>query len=134
MQMMEHNRTKEKSSFRSVQFDVTVGRFPKNYSYPFRPKMDFQAERFKLLGFRSVPLKNSNQTLRSTGKRKSQSYKRFKADSYFTRHPASGKLFLASGIQCTASGIQCPASSNLASGKLPDRMTIHTSSSAGKAE
>uniref|UniRef100_A0A915ID70 GPI mannosyltransferase 2 n=1 Tax=Romanomermis culicivorax TaxID=13658 RepID=A0A915ID70_ROMCU len=42
--------------------------------------------------------------------------------SGFVLHPASSKLYLASGIQC------CPAS-----GKLPDRMAVHTSSGAGKA-
>uniref|UniRef100_A0A915IL76 Uncharacterized protein n=1 Tax=Romanomermis culicivorax TaxID=13658 RepID=A0A915IL76_ROMCU len=38
---------------------VTVGRFPQNYSYPLRPKIDFQAERFKLLTICSVPSKKA---------------------------------------------------------------------------
>uniref|UniRef100_A0A915L5E4 Uncharacterized protein n=1 Tax=Romanomermis culicivorax TaxID=13658 RepID=A0A915L5E4_ROMCU len=36
---------------------VTVGRFQQNFSYPLRLKEDFYAERFKLLGIRSVPSK-----------------------------------------------------------------------------
>uniref|UniRef100_A0A915KGP8 protein-serine/threonine phosphatase n=1 Tax=Romanomermis culicivorax TaxID=13658 RepID=A0A915KGP8_ROMCU len=36
---------------------VSVGRFPQNCSYPFRPKIDFQAERLKLLTICSVTLK-----------------------------------------------------------------------------
>uniref|UniRef100_A0A915KL02 Uncharacterized protein n=1 Tax=Romanomermis culicivorax TaxID=13658 RepID=A0A915KL02_ROMCU len=40
---------------------VTVGRFPENRSYPFRPKVDFQAERFKLLDVRSVPFRRKRQ-------------------------------------------------------------------------
>uniref|UniRef100_A0A915J0R8 G-protein coupled receptors family 1 profile domain-containing protein n=1 Tax=Romanomermis culicivorax TaxID=13658 RepID=A0A915J0R8_ROMCU len=61
MQSTERNRTKEKSSFRSV----TVGRFPQNFSYPFRAKVDFQAERFKLLTIRSVPSKKGKPQLLS---------------------------------------------------------------------
>uniref|UniRef100_A0A915JAZ7 Uncharacterized protein n=1 Tax=Romanomermis culicivorax TaxID=13658 RepID=A0A915JAZ7_ROMCU len=55
----EFNRcsiTERKRDFRSVRFDqVTVGRFPQNCNYHFRPKVDFQAERFKLLTIPSVP-------------------------------------------------------------------------------
>uniref|UniRef100_A0A915IEI6 Uncharacterized protein n=1 Tax=Romanomermis culicivorax TaxID=13658 RepID=A0A915IEI6_ROMCU len=39
---------------------VTVDRFPQNCSYPFRPKVDLQAERFKLLAIRSVPSKKAS--------------------------------------------------------------------------
>uniref|UniRef100_A0A915IF48 Uncharacterized protein n=1 Tax=Romanomermis culicivorax TaxID=13658 RepID=A0A915IF48_ROMCU len=34
--------------------EVTIRRLPQNCSYPFRLKLDFQAERFKLLANRSV--------------------------------------------------------------------------------
>uniref|UniRef100_A0A915JWY9 Uncharacterized protein n=1 Tax=Romanomermis culicivorax TaxID=13658 RepID=A0A915JWY9_ROMCU len=37
-----------------VRLGVTVGRFRQNCSYPFRPKVDFRAERFKLLAIRSA--------------------------------------------------------------------------------
>uniref|UniRef100_A0A915K473 MYND-type domain-containing protein n=1 Tax=Romanomermis culicivorax TaxID=13658 RepID=A0A915K473_ROMCU len=50
MQSMERKRTKGKFPFRSV--------YPPSFSaicsYPFGPKVDFQAERFKLLAIRSV--------------------------------------------------------------------------------
>uniref|UniRef100_A0A915IG45 Uncharacterized protein n=1 Tax=Romanomermis culicivorax TaxID=13658 RepID=A0A915IG45_ROMCU len=49
------NVTETNGSFRSVPLDVTVGCFRKNCSYPFRPKIDFPAERFKLLTICSVP-------------------------------------------------------------------------------
>uniref|UniRef100_A0A915JN28 Amidinotransferase n=1 Tax=Romanomermis culicivorax TaxID=13658 RepID=A0A915JN28_ROMCU len=39
-----------------------------------------------------------------TGHNKNCEFRNLKADSYFIRHPASGKLFLASGIHCPASG------------------------------
>uniref|UniRef100_A0A915JC85 Potassium channel tetramerisation-type BTB domain-containing protein n=1 Tax=Romanomermis culicivorax TaxID=13658 RepID=A0A915JC85_ROMCU len=55
MQSTERNETIGKFSFLSVRWWVTVGRFPQNYSYPFRPKMDFPAKRFKLLMIHSVP-------------------------------------------------------------------------------
>uniref|UniRef100_A0A915KC60 Uncharacterized protein n=1 Tax=Romanomermis culicivorax TaxID=13658 RepID=A0A915KC60_ROMCU len=55
MQSTEFNQTKEKLSFRSIQLVVTVGRFPQNCICPFRPKMNFQAECFKLLTIHSVP-------------------------------------------------------------------------------
>uniref|UniRef100_A0A915JSD4 Uncharacterized protein n=1 Tax=Romanomermis culicivorax TaxID=13658 RepID=A0A915JSD4_ROMCU len=51
-----HNITDGKGNFRSVLLEVTVGRFPQNYGYPFRPKVDFQA-----VGdpFRFVPSKKA---------------------------------------------------------------------------
>uniref|UniRef100_A0A915KCQ2 Ovule protein n=1 Tax=Romanomermis culicivorax TaxID=13658 RepID=A0A915KCQ2_ROMCU len=49
IQSTERNQTKRKFAFRLVRFEVTVGRFPQNCSYPLRPKIDFQAERFKPL-------------------------------------------------------------------------------------
>uniref|UniRef100_A0A915KD31 Uncharacterized protein n=1 Tax=Romanomermis culicivorax TaxID=13658 RepID=A0A915KD31_ROMCU len=43
--------------FGSVRMDVTVGRFPQMNSFLFRPKVNFQAERFTLLTTRLVPSK-----------------------------------------------------------------------------
>uniref|UniRef100_A0A915JP42 Uncharacterized protein n=1 Tax=Romanomermis culicivorax TaxID=13658 RepID=A0A915JP42_ROMCU len=43
--------------WRSVHLEVTISRFSKNCGCPFRSKVDFQAERFKLLTIRSVPSK-----------------------------------------------------------------------------
>uniref|UniRef100_A0A915HL57 Uncharacterized protein n=1 Tax=Romanomermis culicivorax TaxID=13658 RepID=A0A915HL57_ROMCU len=57
MQSTQRNRTNGKFSFRSVRLKFTVGRFPQNCSYPVRPKVDFQAERFKLLAIGSVPFR-----------------------------------------------------------------------------
>uniref|UniRef100_A0A915JAY9 Uncharacterized protein n=1 Tax=Romanomermis culicivorax TaxID=13658 RepID=A0A915JAY9_ROMCU len=54
MQLAECNGTEGKFSFRSVRLEVTVGRFPQYCTYLFRPKVDFQAERLKLLTIRSV--------------------------------------------------------------------------------
>uniref|UniRef100_A0A915L8C6 Uncharacterized protein n=1 Tax=Romanomermis culicivorax TaxID=13658 RepID=A0A915L8C6_ROMCU len=54
MQSTERNRTKGKFSFHSVRLEVTVGRFLHNCSYPFRLKVAFQAERFKLLAICSI--------------------------------------------------------------------------------
>uniref|UniRef100_A0A915HJG9 Uncharacterized protein n=1 Tax=Romanomermis culicivorax TaxID=13658 RepID=A0A915HJG9_ROMCU len=59
MQSTERNRTKGKLSFRSVQLDVAVGRSLQNCSNLSRPKADSQAERFKLLTIRSVPLEEA---------------------------------------------------------------------------
>uniref|UniRef100_A0A915IM61 Uncharacterized protein n=1 Tax=Romanomermis culicivorax TaxID=13658 RepID=A0A915IM61_ROMCU len=58
MQSTQRYQTKGKFSFRSVRLEVTVGNFLKNCSYPF-PKVDFQAERFKLLATGSVPLQKA---------------------------------------------------------------------------
>uniref|UniRef100_A0A915HXR1 Uncharacterized protein n=1 Tax=Romanomermis culicivorax TaxID=13658 RepID=A0A915HXR1_ROMCU len=55
MQPTERNQTKGKFSFRSARLEVTVGRFPQNCSYPFRPRMDFQAERSKTLTIHFIP-------------------------------------------------------------------------------
>uniref|UniRef100_A0A915I069 Uncharacterized protein n=1 Tax=Romanomermis culicivorax TaxID=13658 RepID=A0A915I069_ROMCU len=49
-----HKVTELKRNFRSVWLEVTVGHFPQNCSYPFRSKVDLQAERFKLLTIGSV--------------------------------------------------------------------------------
>uniref|UniRef100_A0A915JDR5 Ribosomal protein S16 n=1 Tax=Romanomermis culicivorax TaxID=13658 RepID=A0A915JDR5_ROMCU len=54
MKLKKRNRRKGKFSFRSVRMEITVGRFPQNCIYPFQPKVDFQAERFKLLTIYSV--------------------------------------------------------------------------------
>uniref|UniRef100_A0A915K649 Uncharacterized protein n=1 Tax=Romanomermis culicivorax TaxID=13658 RepID=A0A915K649_ROMCU len=61
MQSMERNRTEEEFSSRLVRLKITFSRFPQNCSYLFRPKVDFQAERFKLLKIRSVPLRHKRQ-------------------------------------------------------------------------
>uniref|UniRef100_A0A915J516 Uncharacterized protein n=1 Tax=Romanomermis culicivorax TaxID=13658 RepID=A0A915J516_ROMCU len=60
MQLAECTRRKGQFSFRSVRLEVTVGRFPQYCSYHIRPKVDFQAEQFKLLTTRSVPSKKAN--------------------------------------------------------------------------
>uniref|UniRef100_A0A915ICC8 Ovule protein n=1 Tax=Romanomermis culicivorax TaxID=13658 RepID=A0A915ICC8_ROMCU len=39
MQSTQRNQTKQTLSFRSVRLEVTVGRFPQNFSYPIRPKL-----------------------------------------------------------------------------------------------
>uniref|UniRef100_A0A915KC09 LAGLIDADG homing endonuclease n=1 Tax=Romanomermis culicivorax TaxID=13658 RepID=A0A915KC09_ROMCU len=56
-QSTQRYRTKGEFSFRSIRFEVTVVHSPQNYSYPFRSKGNFQAERFKLLAIRSVSSK-----------------------------------------------------------------------------
>uniref|UniRef100_A0A915L6L7 Uncharacterized protein n=1 Tax=Romanomermis culicivorax TaxID=13658 RepID=A0A915L6L7_ROMCU len=40
MQSTHRYGTKGKFSFRSVRLEVTVRRFPQNFSRPFRPKVD----------------------------------------------------------------------------------------------
>uniref|UniRef100_A0A915IZD5 SAM-dependent MTase TRM10-type domain-containing protein n=1 Tax=Romanomermis culicivorax TaxID=13658 RepID=A0A915IZD5_ROMCU len=60
MQSTEHDRTNGKCSFRLVQLEVTVGRCPQNFSYPLRPNVGFQAERFKPLTTRSFPSKTAS--------------------------------------------------------------------------
>uniref|UniRef100_A0A915KYD0 Uncharacterized protein n=1 Tax=Romanomermis culicivorax TaxID=13658 RepID=A0A915KYD0_ROMCU len=59
------NVTKGNRNFRSVRFDITVGRFPNNCSCRFRPKVNFQPECFKLLDdpFCSVSSKNAKPPL-----------------------------------------------------------------------
>uniref|UniRef100_A0A915KVK5 Uncharacterized protein n=1 Tax=Romanomermis culicivorax TaxID=13658 RepID=A0A915KVK5_ROMCU len=59
MQSTQRYRAKGKFSFRSVVLEVTVGRFPQNFTYPSRLKVNFQAERFKLLAIRSVSSKKA---------------------------------------------------------------------------
>uniref|UniRef100_A0A915LBW3 Uncharacterized protein n=1 Tax=Romanomermis culicivorax TaxID=13658 RepID=A0A915LBW3_ROMCU len=54
MQSTERNGTKAKFSFQ-----VSVNRFPQKCGFPFRPEVDFQAERFKLLMIRSIPSENA---------------------------------------------------------------------------
>uniref|UniRef100_A0A915JCX5 Uncharacterized protein n=1 Tax=Romanomermis culicivorax TaxID=13658 RepID=A0A915JCX5_ROMCU len=53
-------RTKGKFSFRSVRLEVTAGSFLGNCSYPFRWKVNFEAERFKLLAICSVLSKKAS--------------------------------------------------------------------------
>uniref|UniRef100_A0A915IZ85 Uncharacterized protein n=1 Tax=Romanomermis culicivorax TaxID=13658 RepID=A0A915IZ85_ROMCU len=48
------NVTKRKGNFRSVRLQVIVGYFPQNYSYLFRPKVNYQAKPLTD-PFRSVP-------------------------------------------------------------------------------
>uniref|UniRef100_A0A915JR10 Uncharacterized protein n=1 Tax=Romanomermis culicivorax TaxID=13658 RepID=A0A915JR10_ROMCU len=64
MQSTTRNRTRGKFSFRSVLLEVTAGRFLKNCSDPFRPKVDFQAEHLKLLAIRSGKINDSRNFLR----------------------------------------------------------------------
>uniref|UniRef100_A0A915JV39 Uncharacterized protein n=1 Tax=Romanomermis culicivorax TaxID=13658 RepID=A0A915JV39_ROMCU len=52
--------TQRKRNFRSVRLEATVGHFPQNSSYPFRSKVDFQVERFKLLAIHSVLSKKAS--------------------------------------------------------------------------
>uniref|UniRef100_A0A915L349 Ribosomal protein L33 n=1 Tax=Romanomermis culicivorax TaxID=13658 RepID=A0A915L349_ROMCU len=66
MQSTERNQ-KEKLSFRSIQLVVTVGGFPQNCICPFRPKMNSQAERFKVLTIRSVPSQGATFYKKKTG-------------------------------------------------------------------
>uniref|UniRef100_A0A915J5L5 Uncharacterized protein n=1 Tax=Romanomermis culicivorax TaxID=13658 RepID=A0A915J5L5_ROMCU len=61
MQWTQHYRMKGKFSFRSVQLEVTVDHFLENFNYPLKSKVDFQAERFKLLAIGSVPLRRKRQ-------------------------------------------------------------------------
>uniref|UniRef100_A0A915INZ6 Ribosomal protein L5 n=1 Tax=Romanomermis culicivorax TaxID=13658 RepID=A0A915INZ6_ROMCU len=53
-----HNVT-ERKRFSFHRLEVTVGRFPQNRSYPFRPQVNFRGERFKL-ATRSVPSKKAS--------------------------------------------------------------------------
>uniref|UniRef100_A0A915IXI1 Uncharacterized protein n=1 Tax=Romanomermis culicivorax TaxID=13658 RepID=A0A915IXI1_ROMCU len=59
MQSTQRYGTKQKFSLCSVRLEVTVGHFLENCSYPLRSKVDFQAERFKLLAIGSVPSKKA---------------------------------------------------------------------------
>uniref|UniRef100_A0A915HMB9 Uncharacterized protein n=1 Tax=Romanomermis culicivorax TaxID=13658 RepID=A0A915HMB9_ROMCU len=43
-----------RTAFEIFNAKFTVGRFPQTYSCPFRPKVNYQAERFKLLTIPSV--------------------------------------------------------------------------------
>uniref|UniRef100_A0A915HQ96 Uncharacterized protein n=1 Tax=Romanomermis culicivorax TaxID=13658 RepID=A0A915HQ96_ROMCU len=58
MESTQPYRMEGKFSFRSVWLEITVGRFLQNCSYPSRSKVDFQAERFKLLLIRTVPFRS----------------------------------------------------------------------------
>uniref|UniRef100_A0A915IP33 Uncharacterized protein n=1 Tax=Romanomermis culicivorax TaxID=13658 RepID=A0A915IP33_ROMCU len=75
---MRHIVTERKKNFRSIRLEVTVGHFPQNCSYPFRSKVDFQAERFKL--WRSVPSSRKRQVIRCDEKQSDGKWMRFLAE------------------------------------------------------
>uniref|UniRef100_A0A915HY62 Uncharacterized protein n=1 Tax=Romanomermis culicivorax TaxID=13658 RepID=A0A915HY62_ROMCU len=64
MQSTQRYRTKGKFSFPSVPLGVIVGHFLENCSYPLRSKVDFQAERFKVLAIGSVPFRRKKQVFK----------------------------------------------------------------------
>uniref|UniRef100_A0A915HYP3 Uncharacterized protein n=1 Tax=Romanomermis culicivorax TaxID=13658 RepID=A0A915HYP3_ROMCU len=71
MECNRHKVTEQKKNFRSVRLEVTVGRFPQNCTYPFRPEVDFEGEHFKLLTISSV--ENGNEMASKLSSHKAQS-------------------------------------------------------------